>query len=78
MTSASSKQDPPDRYRPTVEEVTVLVRQAASHPLGTQFLAKGAIDAVAATFGVHAFVVDEARRRMKDEAAAARPKIVRT
>ena len=78
MTSASSKQDPPDRYRPTVEEVTVLVRQAASHPLGTQFLAKGAIDAVAATFGVHAFVVDEARRRLHDEAAAARPKIVRS
>ncbi len=69
MTTDSSKQDAPGRYRPTVEEVTVLVRQAASHPLGTHFLATGAIDAVAATFGVHAFVVDEARRRMRDEAA---------
>ena len=67
MTTDSSKQDVPGRYRPTVEEVTVLVRQAASHPLGPQFLAKGAIDAVAATFGVHAFVIDEARRRMRDE-----------
>ncbi len=74
MTTESSKPDPPGRYRPTVEDVTVLVRQAASHPLGTQFLAKGAIDAVAATFGVHAFVVDEARRRMREEAVAAVPK----
>jgi hypothetical protein len=67
MDSNSSNQDAPIRYRPTVEEVTILVRQAASHPLGTNFLAKGAIDAVAATFGVHAFVVDEARRRLRDE-----------
>jgi hypothetical protein len=67
MDSDSSNQDAPIRYRPTVEEVTILVRQAASHPLGTNFLAKGAIDAVAATFGVHAFVVDEARRRLRDE-----------
>jgi len=78
MTPDSSKQDAPGRYRPTVAEVTVLVRQAASHPLGTQFLAKGAIDAVAATFGVHAFVVDEARRRMQNEEAVGRPKIVRS
>ncbi len=76
MTTDSSKQDAPGRYRPTAEEVTVLVRQAASHPLGTEFLAKGAIDAVAATFGVHAFVVDEARRRMRDEAAITGSKIV--
>ena len=67
MDNGSSNQDTPSRYRPTVEEVTILVRQAASHPLGTNFLAKGAIDAVAATFGVHAFVVDEARRRLRDE-----------
>ena len=58
--------------------ITVLVRDAASHPLGTQSRAKCAIDAVAATFGVHAFVLVEARRRIQDEAAAARPKIVRT
>ena len=67
MDNDSSNKDAPSRYRPTVEEVTILVRQAASHPLGTNFLAKGAIDAVAATFGVHAFVVDEARRRLRDE-----------
>ena len=67
MDSGSLNKDTPSRYRPTVEEVTILVRQAASHPLGTNFLAKGAIDAVAATFGVHAFVVDEARRRLRDE-----------
>ncbi len=67
MSTERSNQEAPSRYRPTVEEVTILVRQAASHPLGTNFLAKGAIDAVAATFGVHAFVVDEARRRLRDE-----------
>ncbi len=67
MSTERSNQEAPGRYRPTVEEVTILVRQAASHPLGTNFLAKGAIDAVAATFGVHAFVVDEARRRLRDE-----------
>jgi hypothetical protein len=67
MNNDRSNKDAPSRYRPTVEEVTILVRQAASHPLGTNFLAKGAIDAVAATFGVHAFVVDEARRRLRDE-----------
>ena len=67
MDNDRSNKDAPSRYRPTVEEVAILVRQAASHPLGTNFLAKGAIDAVAATFGVHAFVVDEARRRLRDE-----------
>ena len=48
-------------YRPSVEEVDDLLRRAASHPLGTDFLANGAPDSVAATFGVHGFVVDAAR-----------------
>ena len=68
MTTGTSKQDIQTRYRPTAEEVNVLVHRATAHPLGTRFLANGAIDAVAATFGVHAFVVDEARRRIRDGA----------
>ena len=68
MTIGTSKQYSPTRYQPTAVEVNVLVHRATAHPLGTRFLANGAIDAVAATFGVHAFVVDEARRRMRDEA----------
>ena len=68
MTTGTSKQDTQTRYRPTAEEVNVLVHQATAHPLGTRFLVNGAIDAVAATFGVHAFVVDEARRRIRDGA----------
>ena len=65
MTTGTTKKDAPSLYRPTVEEVTVLVNRATKHPLGTRFLTNGAIDAVAATFGVHAFVVDEARRRIR-------------
>jgi hypothetical protein len=57
--------DLPNSYRPTAAEVDDLVRSAAGHPLGTDFLANGALDAVAATFGVHAFVVDAAREALK-------------
>ncbi len=74
MTHNSSTPGVPGRYRPTAAEVKLLVKRAEAHPLGTGFLAKGAIDAVAATFGVHAFVVDEARLCL--EARAARPQTV--
>jgi hypothetical protein len=50
------------RYNPTPDEVRLLLRRAAEHPLGTEFLTGGALDAVAATFGVHAFLVEAARR----------------
>ena len=66
MTTGTTKRDTPARYRPTVAEVNLLVSRATAHPLGTRFLSNGAIDAVAATFGVHAFVVDEARRRIRE------------
>jgi len=46
---------------PTAEQVNELIEQARSHELGTDFLLHGSLDAVAATFGVHAFVVDVAR-----------------
>ena len=51
----------PGRYNPTAQEVQHLLRRAAEHPLGPEFLSRGALDAVSATFGVHAFVVEAAR-----------------
>ncbi len=50
-------------------EVHALVERARSHPFGLEFLRHGAPNAVAATFGVHAFVVDAAR----DHLSAAPP-----
>ncbi len=52
-------------YQPTPKEVADLFRRAAVHPLGSDFLLNGSPDAVAATFGVHAFVVDAARETTK-------------
>ena len=42
-------------------EVVELIGRAEGHPLGTEFLVHGCLESVAATFGVHAFVVDKAR-----------------
>lgn len=42
-------------------EVLELIDRAENHPLGTEFLVHGCLESVAATFGVHAFVVDKAR-----------------
>lgn len=53
------------RYRPAAHEVDALIAQAETHPLGVAFLVKGALDAVAATFQVHAAVVEEARERLR-------------
>ncbi len=47
--------------QPTQNEVITLIDRAKSHDLGVDFLTNGALDAVAMTFGVHAFVVDAAR-----------------
>lgn len=74
MTNDNSKHGVPGRYRPTAAEVDLLVQRASVHPLGTGFLVNGAIDAVAATFGVHAFVVDEARLRIDSRTAATTPR----
>jgi len=54
-------------YRPTDHEIEELIHRAGRHTGGTEFLVHGAQDAVAATFEVHAFVVDEARRRLTVE-----------
>ena len=74
MTKNNSSLDVPGRYRPTAAEVDLLVQRATVHPLGTGFLVNGAIDAVAATFGVHAFVVDEARLRLDSRTATTPPR----
>ncbi len=56
--------DLPKPYRPTSAEVDDLIRRATQHPLGTEYLRHGALDSVAATFQVHAFVVEAARRAL--------------
>ena len=74
MTKASSRCSLPKPYRPSPGEVDDLLRQAAGQPRGTDFLRTGALDSVAATFGVHAFVVDAARRALPTpDAAGASP-----
>ena len=55
---------PGSRYRPTDKDVDLLIDRASKHPLGLGFLNNGALDAVAAVFQVHAFVVDRARDRL--------------
>ena len=52
---------------PEEGKVLELIRRADKHELGIDFLAKGALDSVAATFGVHAFVVDAARERLAQD-----------
>jgi hypothetical protein len=49
-------------YRPSDREIEELIRRAGRHTGGTEYLVHGAQDAVAATFEVHAFVVDGARK----------------
>ncbi len=63
----------PRPYLATPSEIDRLLSRAADHPRGTSFLVNGALDSVAATFGVHAFVVEGARQRVSqgtDRAAA--------
>ncbi len=44
-----------------------LIVAATQHPLGTDFLIDGHLEAVAITFQVHAFTVDAARRVLRGE-----------
>ena len=55
----------PKPYRPTREEVDELIRRASEHELGTEYLLEGALDSVAATFQVHAFVIEAARAALQ-------------
>ena len=57
-------------FQPSDQAVTELIERAEKHAGGTRFLVHGAQDAVAATFGVHAFLVDAARARLSGSSAA--------
>lgn len=59
---------------PKRAEVDALIEKASNHPLGTRFLTDGALDAVAATFKVHAFVVDAAREVLNPPGGISEPK----
>lgn len=63
------------KYQPTASEITNLMRQATNHPLGKKFLVEGSLDSVAATFGVHAFVVDAARESLNAMPRGVEPKL---
>ena len=52
---------------PTETEIQYLIERAKSHDLGIEFLLNGSLDAVAATFNVHAFVIDAARDRLSSD-----------
>lgn len=51
------------KHQPEIreDEILDLIRRADGHELGRDFLLHGALGAVAATFGVSAFLVDAAR-----------------
>ena len=52
-------------YKPTAEEIEKLIASAKKHDLGVDLLVNGPLDAVAATFNVHAFAVDAAREKLQ-------------
>ncbi len=61
---AGRRLGPMGAYEPSDDEVRELITRAEAHDLGVRFLQRGAQDSVAATFGVHAFVVDAARKHL--------------
>ncbi|MHC5113694.1 MAG: hypothetical protein ACYTGP_04615 [Planctomycetota bacterium] len=67
--------DTPAGGTPTPQQVQEVIGRAREHPLGTNFLEKGSLDSVSATFGVHAFVVDAARESLRD---APMPEVTRS
>lgn len=54
------------KFCPTKHDVHNLINLANDHPLGTDFLINGSLDAVSATFSVHAFIVEEARNHLNN------------
>jgi len=70
--SLPGSRPPPPRPGPGTGEVESLITRARDHALGLEFLLRGAHDAVAVTFGVHAFVVDAARDRLRSAGGPAR------
>lgn len=57
----------PATYPTHEREIHALISAARDHPLGTEFLTDGHLEAVAITFQVHAFTVDAARRVLRGE-----------
>ncbi len=57
------------QYVPTDRDIDDLILAARRHPLGLAFLLEGQLCAVATMFQVHAFTVDAARQRLKEQAA---------
>ncbi len=57
----------PEAFQAREHEVAALIGAAKAHPLGTEFLIDGHLEAVAVTFQVHAFTVDAARRVLRGE-----------
>jgi len=64
MTDKNRTGWPLGKNQPTEIQITKLMQQASDHPMGKNFLVEGSLDAVAATFGVHAFVVEAARESL--------------
>jgi hypothetical protein len=47
--------------------VDELIERARKHPLGVDFLSNGYLDSVAAGLDAHAFTVEAARERLRNE-----------
>lgn len=54
-------------YAPQETELVALMKAAADHPLGLDFLARGHLGTVAITFRCHAFTVLAARDRLNQQ-----------
>lgn len=67
MTDPDTPRPPIQGNPPTDDDLRALIRRADDHALGRDFLLHGALGAVAATFGVHAYVVDAVRDRLERE-----------
>ena len=74
MTDSESTNMNLTTYRPSRAEIDALIQRASDHRLGKGFLVDGSLDAVAATFSVHAFVVDAARETLIVSAKSNEPK----
>ena len=53
---------------PSHEQIEQLLARARRHPLGLDYLQRGQLESVAATFSVHAFLVDAAREHLNADA----------
>ncbi len=56
-------------FSPSPEDVDELIAAASRHPLGLEFLVNGDLCAVAIMFRAHAFTVDAARDRLREDAS---------